>query len=90
MILSANPSPAPLCVRVGVAARMIGIGRTKFYELINAGEVETIKLGTATLIPTASLAALVERQRGTDDVESRCAAHSAINSRRFAKKSVRR
>ena len=89
MILASNPPP-PLCVRVGVAARMIGIGRTKFYELINAGEVETIKLGSATLIPTASLAALVERQRGTDGVESRCAAHSAINSRRFAKKSVRR
>ena len=85
MILASNPPP-PLCVRVGVAARMIGIGRTKFYELINAGEVETIKLGNATLIPTASLAALVERQRGT----SRCAAHKAINSRRFAKKSVRR
>ena len=90
MILSANPSPAPICVRVGVAARMIGIGRTKFYELINAGEVETIKLGSATLIPTASLAALVERQRATGGAESRCAAHKAINSRRFAKKSVRR
>ena len=90
MILSVNQPPTPICVRVGVAARMIGIGRTKFYELINAGEVETIKLGSATLIPTASLAALVERQRGTDGAESRCTAHSAINSRRLAKKSVRR
>ena len=90
MILASAIPPAPLCVRVGVAARMIGIGRTKFYELINAGEVEAIKLGSATLIPTASLAALVERQRATGGAESKCAAHKAINSRRFAKKSVRR
>ena len=56
-------TPAPLCVRVRDAARMIGIGRTKFYELIGKGEVEAIKVGNATLIPTASLAAFVERQR---------------------------
>ena len=90
MILSGDPPPAPICVRVGVAARMIGIGRTKFYELINAGEVETIKLGTATLIPMASLVALIERQRVADGVESKCAAQSSINARRFSKKSVRR
>ncbi|MEO8722714.1 MAG: helix-turn-helix domain-containing protein [Sphingobium sp.] len=69
---------------------MIGIGRTKFYQLINAGEVETIKLGSATLIPTASLAALIERQRSPVISDSKCEAHSAINSRRFPKKSVRR
>ena len=37
-------NPAPLCVRVNVAARMIGIGRTKLYELISNGEVEVIKV----------------------------------------------
>ena len=56
-------TPAPLCVRVRDAARMIGIGRTKFYELISNGDVEVIKVGNATLIPTASLSAFVERQR---------------------------
>jgi excisionase family DNA binding protein len=56
-------NPAPLCVRVRDAARMIGIGRTKFYELIGNGDVEVIKVGNATLIPTASLSAFVERQR---------------------------
>ena len=61
----ANLAPAPLCVRVNVAARMIGIGRTKFYELIGNGEVETIKVGKATLIPTASLTAFIERQRNS-------------------------
>jgi excisionase family DNA binding protein len=56
-------NPAPLCVRVNVAARMIGIGRTKLYELIGNGEVETIKVGKATLVTTASLNAMIERRR---------------------------
>lgn len=58
------PLPEPLCVRVNDAARMIGVGRTKLYELIAAGEVETVKLGKATRITTASLHDLVRRQRG--------------------------
>lgn len=52
----------PICVRVNDAARMIGVGRTKLYELIAAGEVETIKLGNATRITTASLRDLVKRR----------------------------
>ncbi|HCB77821.1 MAG TPA: excisionase, partial [Erythrobacter sp.] len=30
----------PICVRVNDAARMIGVGRTKLYELISRGELE--------------------------------------------------
>jgi excisionase family DNA binding protein len=54
----------PICVRVNDAARMIGIGRTKLYELIAAGEVEAVKLGKSTRITTASLHDLIRRQRG--------------------------
>ena len=61
--MMADSNPAPLCVRVNVAARMIGIGRTKFYQLIGSGEVEVIKVGNATLITTASLNAMIERRR---------------------------
>lgn len=53
----------PICVRVNDAARMIGVGRTKFYELIAAGEVETVKFGKSTRITTASLHGLVRRRR---------------------------
>ncbi len=42
---------------------MIGISRSKLYELIGAGEVETVKLGSATLVIVDSLRALVERRR---------------------------
>lgn len=62
--MTALPPPDPICVRVNEAARMIGVGRTKLYELIAAGEVETVKLGKATRITTASLHDLVKRQRG--------------------------
>jgi len=61
--MMADSNPAPLCVRVNVAARMIGIDRTKFYQLISDGEVEVIKVGNATLITTASLNAMIERRR---------------------------
>ena len=53
----------PICVRVNDAARMIGIGRTKLCELISRGELETVKIGKATRITTASLHRLVERHR---------------------------
>lgn len=51
----------PMCVRVPTAAKMIGIGMTKMYELIGSGEVQTVKLGRATLIPIASLEDLIAR-----------------------------
>lgn len=38
----------PICVRINDAARMIGVGRTKLYQLIASNEIETVKLGEAT------------------------------------------
>ncbi|MCB2047400.1 MAG: helix-turn-helix domain-containing protein [Novosphingobium sp.] len=59
-----GPQPVePICVRVNDAARMIGVGRTKLYELIASGELESVKIGKATRITTASLYRLVERHR---------------------------
>jgi len=61
--VTAPPSVEPICVKVNEAARMIGVGRTKLYELIASGEIEAIKLGKSTRITTASLRELVMRQR---------------------------
>ena len=60
--MSGHQPVEPICVRVNDAARMIGIGRTKLYELISSGELETVKIGKATRITTASLHRLVERR----------------------------
>jgi excisionase family DNA binding protein len=44
-----------ITVKISVAVQITGIGRTKMYELINDGQIEVIKVGTATLIPVDSL-----------------------------------
>lgn len=51
----------PLTVRIPVAVRITGIGRSKLYELIKAGEVEVVKIGSSTLVNVASLRRLVQR-----------------------------
>ena len=64
--VSGKPGPAefvPLTVRISTAVRMTGIGRSKLYELIAAGEIEIVKIGSVTLIPVASLQALISRHR---------------------------
>jgi excisionase family DNA binding protein len=53
----------PITVRIREACRLTGIGRSKFYELIAAGEIEIIKVGTITLVPIASITTFL-RQRG--------------------------
>lgn len=39
---------------------MIGIGRSKLYELIADGTIQIIKIGNITVIPVGQLRALVE------------------------------
>jgi excisionase family DNA binding protein len=52
----------PLTVRVREACRLTGIGRSKFYELIAAGEIEIVKVGTITLVPVTSLTKFLRRK----------------------------
>jgi len=54
----------PITVRIPRAMEMLGIGRSKLYELISEGEIDTIKCGSATLVVVTSLKAFVYRQRG--------------------------
>jgi excisionase family DNA binding protein len=51
----------PLAVRPKDGFNAIGVGVTKGYELINAGELQAIKIGRATRITTASIKAYVEK-----------------------------
>lgn len=54
----------PLCLRIPAASDFVGISRSKIYELIASSEIETIKLGSATLVLTQSRHALIEARRG--------------------------
>jgi excisionase family DNA binding protein len=43
--------------------RLLGIGKTKLYELVATGDLETIRIGRRTLIMQASIDAFVARLR---------------------------
>lgn len=49
-----QPSP-PILVTVQDAADLLGIGRTKLYELILNGEIRTVTIGRARRVPVAAL-----------------------------------
>lgn len=58
-----NPStiPAePLAYSVSDACRVSSLGRTRLYQLIAEGRLEVRKIGKRTLIPAASLRALID------------------------------
>ncbi len=54
---------APLLYRIEAAADLLGIGKTKLYELVPAGDLSTVKIGRATRVPLDSLEEYVARLR---------------------------
>jgi excisionase family DNA binding protein len=56
-----NADLSPITLRIADACRITGIGRSKFYELIKAGEIDVIKVGAITLVPMTSIDALLQR-----------------------------
>ena len=53
-----QPAIEPLTVRIATAAQLTGISRSRLYELIQSGDLETVKVGRTTLIPFTALKAL--------------------------------
>lgn len=53
--------PPVIAVRIKRAAGLLGISRSKLYELIRDGELSKVKVGQSTLVPYASLVRLIER-----------------------------
>ncbi len=45
------------------AAAQLGIGRSKLFELIAAGEIETVQIGRSRRVPTEALESYVARLR---------------------------
>jgi excisionase family DNA binding protein len=48
------------------AARMLGIGKTKFYEMLKSGEIASMQIGKRRLVRIDSIKALIERATGGD------------------------
>ena len=52
----APASPSVLTVRPRPAQAMLGVGSTKFWQLVKNGEIEVIRLGpNLTLVPVSGL-----------------------------------
>ena len=58
----ANTALEPLAYSIREACRISSLGRTRLYQLIGEGRLEARKIGKRTLIPAASLRALIEGQ----------------------------
>ena len=52
---------APITVRVATAVRITGLSRSRIYELIQAGDIEIVKVGKAPLVRYDSLQRLTSR-----------------------------
>ena len=53
----------PLAISINAAAKALSIGRSSIYGLIKSNRLEAIKIGTRTLVTTASLARLAEARK---------------------------
>jgi len=59
----------PMAYSVSDVIKMIGIGRTKFYQLVSAGEIRTRKVGNRTIVLAADLDAWVSTLPSSIDQE---------------------
>jgi excisionase family DNA binding protein len=56
----------PILLTPTEAARALGIGRSKLYELMQDGVLESVHIGACRRIPIDSLTALVAKLRGAE------------------------
>ena len=56
-----RPLPPRLAVRIDEAAAIIGLGRTKIYELMAEGKLEAVAIERRRLVIYASIEALLAK-----------------------------
>jgi excisionase family DNA binding protein len=59
------PDPPFLAYRVKAFCACLGLGRTKFYELVRDGKIKTVVIGGRRLVPADEARRLV--REGCDD-----------------------
>jgi excisionase family DNA binding protein len=52
----------PVVVSPRRACELLSVGLTRLYQLLNAGELESLHIGRSRRITTASISAYIERQ----------------------------
>ena len=61
----------PVLLTPREAANALGIGRSKLYELLQTGVLESVHIGACRRIPTEAVVSLVESLRGVGaDIEA--------------------
>lgn len=55
-------APEKLAYSINEACAASSLGRTKLYELIAEGELDLVRIGGRSVIPAASLRALIDRK----------------------------
>lgn len=61
-VVRQEPVVEPLLVRVEEAARILSLSRSTIYEMMDAGELPSVRRGAARRIPVAALRDWVARQ----------------------------
>jgi excisionase family DNA binding protein len=56
---STGASDAPLAYQVAQFCKAVGLGKTKFYELVRDGKIKTVVVGGRRLIPADEVHRLV-------------------------------
>jgi excisionase family DNA binding protein len=50
-----------LALSIAAAAKALGVGRTRFYQLLKDGEIAAIRCGGRVLVPVSELSAFVAK-----------------------------
>jgi excisionase family DNA binding protein len=58
----------PLAYQINLFCRLIGIGRSHFYELVKEGAIRTVMIGGRRVVPATEADRLLS---GTDDASSK-------------------
>ncbi|MEY9887499.1 excisionase family DNA binding protein [Catenulispora sp. MAP5-51] len=67
MALTNTSSTEPLVYTIYEAASALRISRTKIYELLDSGEIDSIHIGRSRKIPADELRAYIDRLRGKEE-----------------------
>lgn len=55
--------PSPMLYTIEQASELLAIGRTRLFEFIRKGEIETVQIGRSRRIPHSALEAFVDSLR---------------------------
>ena len=64
-------APEPLLLTVVEAGRLLSVGRTTVYELIERGDLRVVHIGRACRVPVVEVTDYIERLRAIDTVTPR-------------------